>query len=407
MKLYNHQQKLVDELPRNHLLAWEVGTGKTIAAIASADRANMLTLVVCPKSLKDQWIEEVNKHSKIPDKYKVLTKEEFKKRHKELERRDFIIIDEGHYFSGMKSQMHKSMLWYINYYHPVHTYILTGTPYMSTPWNIYALAHILGYKWNYMKFKREFFYDIKIGGRTIPKIKPKIEGKIAKLVDYLGSTVRMDECVDVPKQTFITETFDLTKEQMSAIAKVQMEETVHIVRWTKIHQICGGSLKGDGYTEDQFFKNEKVERLKDIVLQNKKIAVVCRYNNEINYLENALKKKGRYIYIINGKTKDKHSITKKIDVLDSAIVIIQASSSEGYDLATIPVMVFYSYDFALKNYIQMHGRVQRIRNIKKNTYISLITKGTIDVDVHKTLLNKEDFDLAIYKKQNARKRFSN
>ena len=64
----------------------------------------------------------------------------------------------------------------------------------------------------------------------------------------------------------------------------------------------------------------------------------------------------------------------------------------------ISVMVFYSYDFSLKNYIQIKGRIQRINNIKKNVYFSLVVKGTIDEDVFKCIQRKEDFDIEIYER---------
>ncbi len=74
------------------------------------------------------------------------------------------------------------------------------------------------------------------------------------------------------------------------------------------------------------------------------------------------------------------------------------SCSEGYELPTFPLMVFYSYDFSLKNYIQMLGRIQRINAIKKNVYLSLVVKDSIDSDVFTSLKKKEDFDIAIYNK---------
>jgi len=312
-----------------------------------------------------------------------------------------LIIDEAHYFSGMrgfrkKSGMLKALLWYIKKYDPKCIYGLTATPYLSTPWNIYALAQILGRNWNYMTFKHRFFYDVNMGRRyPVPVIKGHIENDIADLVNKLGNTVRLDECVDVPEQIFLTEYFELTPTQKKVIK--ELDDIVHISRWTKTHQICGGTLKGDGYIESTFYESEKMKRLLDLCEEHKKLVIVCRYNNELSCLYNKLdsfKNKA----IINGSVKDRHDIIKQADKEESFILLIQAACSEGYELPSFPIMIFYSYDFSLKNYIQMIGRIQRINAIKKNVYISLVVKNTIDEDVKKSIDNKKDFDIAIYNK---------
>jgi len=395
--LYRHQQELVDLAPKKYLLHHECGTGKSLTAIKLCDKLCKTVLVICPKSIKDQWIENIKELSDNPEGYKVLTKEEFKKQHKDLETMQGIIWDEIHYAANYKSQIHKATMAYIKRVKPECIYGLTATVYLSSAWNIYSVAHILGHDWNWMKFKREFFFDIKMGSKTIPKQREGIEPKIAILVNELGNTVRMDECVDIPEQVFETETFDLTPSQKKAIKEVKETEVNHIVRWTKTHQICGGSLKGDGYTKDQFFKNEKIARLKDLASAHKKLVVVCRYNNEIDYIVDELGMDYE-ILKIRGSTKDRHRVVEAANDFDECIVLVNAACSEGYELPTFPLMIFYSYDFSLKNYLQMIGRIQRINKIKKNVYLSLIVKGTIDEDVFNCIKRKKDFDVAIYNK---------
>lgn len=395
MRLYSHQQKIVDKDPTKHLLAWQTGTGKTIAAIRLCENPCKSVLVVCPKSLKQQWQSEVAKFAREKHLFQVYTKEEFRKKAPQMGRAPYIIIDEAHYFSGMKSQMRKRMEVYIKKYKPERVYLLTATPYMSTPFNIYCLGRLLGKDWGYMKFKSFFFHEVKMGHRWIPVVKPKMEKFVASLVNKLGSTVRMDECVDVPKQTFLTEHFELTREQKRAIKEI--EDTLPIVRWTKVHQICGGSLKGDEYNEPQYFKSEKLNRAIDLAKEHKKIIFVCRYNCEVEMLTTAIgEKTDKLVYKITGKTDDKPEIIASAEMNDEVVVIINAACSEGYELPSFPIMVFYSYDFSLKNYVQILGRIQRINRIKKNVYLSLTVPGTIDEDVYNCIKKKENFDIEIY-----------
>jgi len=416
MILFKHQQKLLDRFPKKWLLAWGTGTGKSLASLELAKKNGGSALIICPKSIKEQWMSIIKDNN---CDYAVLSKEEFKKAVMidKIESYDNLITDEVHFFSGMqglkkKSGMLKAMLFYIKKYNPSSIYLLTATPYLSSPWNIYALAEILGHKWNYMAYKNLFFQDVNMGRRwPIPVVKKKVKYKgilmnteeaVADLVSIIGNTVALEDCADVPEQIFQTEYFDLTGEQKEAIKG--LGEVNPIVYWTKCHQICGGTLKSDGYSEDKFYKSDKLNRLLELCDEHKKLIIVCRYNNEIEYIKKQIqiRKKTANIYTINGSTKDKHKVIKSADSSEEAIVISNASCSEGYELPSFPIMIFYSYDFSLKNYIQILGRIQRINNIKKNVYLSLIVKKSIDEEVYKSILRKEDFQIAIYAEERSK-----
>ena len=389
LNLYKHQKQILQLNPKKHLFAWQTGTGKTIAALELAKLNGANPLIIVPKSLKEQWQEQTDAT--------VMTKEEFKRDCKKVPAHDCVIVDEAHHFSGHKSMMHKSLVAYIKYHKPRYVYLLTATPYLSTVFNIYALGIILGMEWNWYRFKMKFFTEIKMGHRMIPVAKKVVDGlpvkeHVANMVAGLGSTVKMEECVDLPEQTFKTEYFDLTPEQKRGIK--DLDDVLPIVLWTKTHQICGGSLKGDGYVESTFYKSEKLNRLKELVQEHKKVIIVCRYNNEVNFIAREFKNS----LIINGATKDKHEVLKKADALEECVLVVNAACSEGWEAPSFPTMIFYSYDLSLKNAIQMIGRIQRINKIKKNLYISLVVRGTIDEEVYKCILNKKDFDIAIYDK---------
>lgn len=394
-ELYKHQRELVELNPNKWLLSWGTGSGKTLTAITLAQNSNERTLVICPKSIVDQWKPQV------PTDWLVISKEQFKKRYKEIGEYKTIIVDEAHFFSNHKSQLTKSLIAYISHYKTQRVFLLTATPYLSTIWNIYAYGLLFGKPWRWIDWDRKYFYKIKMGRRMIPKQKEVIDGvpiaqEIKRLVNELGNTVSLEDCFDVPEQIYQSETFELTAEQKKGINDIT--DFLPIVKFTKVHQICGGSLKGDGYTEDKFFKSEKAERAIELAKEHDKIIIVCRYNNEIDYLSSKIKDKE--VLVIRGDVKDRHSVCLKAESLNKCVVLIQASCSEGYELPSFPIMVFYSYDFSLKNYIQMIGRIQRAGHIKKNVYLSLYVKGTIDEEIYKCIMSKRDFDIELYGKTN-------
>ncbi len=400
MNLYPHQKELIDAAPDRHLLAWGTGTGKTLTALKIAEKKGTL-LILCPKSLKDNWKREIGLWTGLmPGQYLILSKEEFKKwiKNQQHSKFDTVIVDEAHYFFGIKSQLFKALKAYLKAYKIDNRLLLTATPYMSTPWNVWCAAALIGWDINYRVFDQAYFYKVRMGRRMVPVMRAEAKAGVVDIIKKIGTTKALDECIAVPAQIFEREDFSVTTDQKKALSA--LADPQHIVRWTKAHQILGGSLKGDGFTEDAYFPSEKAVRLLELIGENPLIAVVCRYNNEIASLKAAVEKTypKKQVFVINGAEKDKQAIVDKINKLDDAVVFINAACSEGYGLPNIPIMIFYSYDFSLKNYIQMLGRIQRINNIKRNVYISLVVKGTIDEDVYtKVVVEKQDFQVAIYK----------
>jgi superfamily II DNA or RNA helicase len=385
-KLYDHQQKLVDEMPRRHVLAHEVGTGKTTTSLAMAHKAGYRTLVICPKALKEHWVRKARQYKVDVSVY---SKEEFKKHVKDIEKFETVIVDEAHWFFGMKSQLNKSLKWYLHTHKPEYVWFLTGTAYRSTPWDIYVMCILLGKQILYPVFRNQFFYERRFGPRVVPVIKEGIEEELNAIVKEVGSIVLMSDCADVPEQTYSEEYLTLTKEQKKAIS--ELEDITPIGRYSKEHQICGGTLKDSGKRYD----TPKVERVKELVAENKHVIVVCRYNEELDMLEEELSSE-RKVFVIRGDVKNKDEVIQNLSKEDPWVLLVNAKCSEGWEVPWCPLMVFYSYDFELKNYIQMMGRIQRMGHLKKNVYHSLIIADSVDEGVYDSMMKKEDFHIAIY-----------
>lgn len=399
MKLYSHQQKILALNPKRHLFAHGTGTGKTITSLELARLNQVDALIIVPKSLKQAWERHVANYNQ---NHLILTKEQFKKNFKQIPRFNAVIVDEAHYFFGIKSQISKALFSYLNHYKVEYRWLLTATPFMSTPWNIYMAEKLVGRNPSYPAYKAKYFYEINMGGRQVPIQRKGMEPEIAKTVNEIGSTVKIEDCIDMPEQTFEVEYFDVTENQQAGIDSIN--EINAIVRWTKIHQIMGGTLKGDEYEETQYFKSDKLERLKELVTENERMIVVCRYNAELKTLQKELSKIKK-AHIINGEMPgdDRDVLLRSLAQQDEYVLLVNAACAEGWELPNCSIMLFYSHDFSLKNYIQMIGRINRINNPKPNYYVSFVVKDTIDEDVYDSLMRKEDFHIAIYEGS----RFSN
>lgn len=403
MDLYNHQKRILEKNPSKCLLAWSTGTGKSRAAIELAKKNGKIVLIVMPKMLKKKWEDDVRLWCGMNDIHWIFaTKEEFKKGWQNYYPKvDVLIWDEFHYATGMKSQISKATLAYIKKWNIRYIYGLTATPYLSTPWNVYMAAKILGHNINYVWFKTTFFYEIKMGRVMVPVIKPGAKEQVAKIIEQIGDIVKLENCADIPDQIFRTENLELTTDQEKAIKEIT--DIMPIVRFTKRHQIENGTLKGDGYVPDQHFKNQKEARIVELASEFDKLAVFCRYNHQIDTIKETLKnefKDDKELFVIRGDIKDRHAVIKDANESKNCVILIQGACSEGYELPTFDAVVFASLDFSYKNYKQSIGRFLRLNKLKKNLYIHLVA-GPVDQAVYDSIMNKQDFDIEIYSKSHA------
>lgn len=406
IELYEHQRKLVEKKPEKHGIFFDRGCGKTITAIALANAHENVksVIVVCPKGLKTNWKRNLDEHMRSDITFEVLSKEEFRKYADKLPKYDVFIGDESHYLCGMTSQLTKAVEAYFKKHNIKYRYLLTGTPMTSDVWSIYRHGVLLD-KYSskdYWNFRTKFFTEIKMGvgprAKKIPKQRANIENDIKKILQSMGTTLLMEDIVDIPDQVYEEVYFDLTDEQIDGFSMI--DDVLPITRLTKEHQVCGGTLKGDGYVEDQMFKSDKLDYVLDLTNSVDKMIVVCRYRSELEYVGSELNKLGITNFIINGDTSgpDRQKIIDICEELDRYVLLVSSSISEGWELSNCRTMVFYSHDFSFKNKIQMEARIRRINNLQKNLYLSLVVKDTIDEAIFKKLKKREDFHLHLYNK---------
>jgi len=386
--------------PKKHLLSWGCGLGKTFAVICLSNKADVPTLIIVPKSLKTQWGIEMTTHCTHKN-WKIVTKEEFRRDWNVLKKYDCLIVDECHFFLGMKSAMSKALIAYLKKWQPLYFYGLTATPFRSSPWDIYRLLEIFGRKINYYSFFQTFFYNIKMGARMIPQAKtgPDIEAKLISLIHSVGSTVRLEDCFDVPEQVHEVIWVSLTKDQEKGMKN--LDAILPIVRYGNEHQITGGVLKEDDYRPIQFFETQKIDVLLGLVADNKQMIVAFKYREEIEMVKKTLEKEfpSLHIGIIHGDIENRHEVLRECEKHDKYVLLISATVSEGWEMKQCPLMVFYSLSYSMVSAVQMQGRIQRAGSLKKNTYIFLVCKDTVDEAIYRTvILEKTEFHLAIYAK---------
>lgn len=418
LTLYPHQRKLLNENPSKHLLAWEMRSGKTGASLLLAKQKGLKTLIIHPKSVSwikafKDWLDTddyqvLNKKSikTVEDKtFYICTKEFFRDNINKIPKCGTICIDEGHHFSGYSSKMYKYAMQYVK--NCTNVYILTGTPYRVSPFNVFCLANLLGHNINWFYWQNKFYNKVKMGMKMdwrthklvpnmVPVLKDTIDGipvskYLAGLIDKLGSTVKLTDVAGEIDSEDVVETFKLTPEQNKAIS--ELNDTVEIARRSKVLQIIHGALKSDGYNEDQYFKCEKFNRAIEIIDNTQKIIIVCAHTLELKRFKETIK--DRNVFIIDGSTSAdrRQEIMSEFNEIEDGIVLIQSQICEGFSLFA-PVMMFYSLHTGFVEYSQMKSRPLMPDRKNSITYIYLI------VDDKNNPFDRDCYENVVIKKQN-------
>ena len=407
-KLRPHQEKIFNENPTRTLLALEMRVGKSPLAIRLAAKNCVSCLVIVPKPLLEQWREYIKLWDDKGIMWQVIGKEQFRIKWKELQGYDGIIGDEIHRMGGnYKSKFFKALMSYKKKFAVKKLWMLSGTPFSNNSWSVYSLGLLLDRKWNWFEWRNKFFYMVQMGIRQIPIQKTGIEKEMAQIIKSLGYVLKLSDIVEVPDDEFINEFFDLNASQKALIKETF--DPLPIVRFTRQHSIESGCIKGDGYIPDRIVNASKTDRILELAEENSKMAVVCRYNLQIENYHQTLKANGYKVFVINGATKNRNEVIKEIDKTDKCIVLIQSQCSDGYSLKSINLMVFASMSFSFVDYKQMLFRLKDMDKKTGDTYIHLLTrdKGSVDQGVYDSVKRKEDFNCEIFKKQTyERKRFN-
>lgn len=426
MKLYTHQQKIIDEDPKKTGLFLGTGSGKTRIALYLAEGK---TLVVAPKTqVEDQnWIRESKHFVRVTEStvtnegnlilgYRmpglaVISKETFRRDHESLPAFDTLIFDEAHTSAGVTpnvrykkrvaypkaSQLFEAAKAYIERTKPKRLYLCTATP-IRSPMTVWGLATLLGCNWDFYAFRDRFYIRLPMPGREVwtARSDSKSKDDLGKLVRKIGYTGRLEDYFDVPEQTYKTIHLNLTAEQKKRIKETALEWPDPLVRFGKILQIENGLLTGDEFNRGEFFENEKLNTIFDLALEFPKLVVFARFTNQINKIQWELDQKGYNVMVLTGDTKNRGDLIRKANESEACIFLCQSQISAGWELPTFPVMVFASLTYSVVDRIQAEGRILRANALKKNLYITLVARGGADEAVYKSIENKKDFDERIY-----------
>jgi len=428
---FKHQLECFENIKDKpyYALLLEPGLGKTkvvldIATYRKEQNQIYKTLVVCPNTLVENWVDETHKHSNLeaiallgskgkrirklswPADVYIINYESCRiLKHNLIQKGfDLLVLDESTAVKNPKTLQSKACFDISHYVKD--KLILTGTPVMNNPLDIFGQYRILNpdiYGRNYYRFRSRYAV---MGGYLDKQVV-----RWVNMVDFRERLYRCairktkDECLDLPDKLYQIIRLDMPDEQKQVYADLKqgfiaefrdevITAPVILTRLMRFSQITAGFTKTVEGEEYAFTKNPKVDWLVNFI-QNlaitRKIVVFCRFTFEIKMVEEALHKAGIQFVTVQGSTKDRIALVSKFNRDASVRCFIGQiqTTGMGINLTSANYAVFMSNSYSYGERTQAEDRIHRIGQDKNCTYIDLLMKKSVDVSIHNTLRRKE------------------
>lgn len=451
IELYRHQEIALSYLRTNNFFAlfMEQGTGKTLPSlfrILDLLRSGAISeaLVVAPKSALGAWERDIDLFDELDrdilkdaitlinyDKVWVHKKElVWNRKKKKYEEKKIVIIrpeidknfgcivlDEAHYIKNHtknRSQVLLKLACRADY-----RYILTGTPISNGQLeNIYSLYTFLD------PYIERGWVCSRIFGGSYPKFQDRYcilnryhkpssyihVKELQQIINEHSYRVKKVDCLDLPeKLPDEVIKVDLLEKRLykklateSAILEYEILAENPLSRLVKLRQLASGFItyKEKGETKLLELKTEKLDVLKEILEgypDEKKIVIFAEFKQSIAQISELLRKMKIRFVTLDGEQKDKF-IWRKFQADKSTRVIVcqYKTANAGIDLFASDTIIYYEPTLKSDFLEQSRDRIHRSGQKEKCSYIHLLTKGTVEVDIYRALAGYSDFSEALF-----------
>ena len=287
--------------------------------------------------------------------------------------------------------------------HAKYKRILTGSPVTKSPLDLYKQCEFLD-PWlldhaSYYSFRTRYaiMKTANFGGRSVQIVVGY--RNLPELTDMLKAfsyRVLKDECLDLPKKTFMKRVVKLTKEQdyaykqMSQLALAQfqgklMTTATVMTQLMRLHQItCGHFTADDGTIKD--LKNNRTDELSDLLNEvHGKVVIWAHYQYDVETIVERIKKEHGdnsvvTYYGLTPQDQRQDNIKKFQDKEGPVRFLVGTTATGGYGitLTAASTMIYYSNGYDLEKRQQSEARIDRIGQESPMTYIDLLAENTID-----------------------------
>ena len=425
-------------------LLFEVGCGKTLTAISIAGvlfEKNKIerVLVVCPSSIVSVWEQDIEKFAAFPYTVRALQGNK-QTRLKLLEGllnatlgdpplsiavinyesvhregifqgllgydADLIICDESQRIKTHNAAQSKAM-------HKLgdkarYKLILSGTPVQNNAidlWSQYRFLDPSIFGSNFYAFKARYTVSGGFQGKQIIGYQNLEE--LIKKAHSIAYRVKKEECLDLPEQLFIDRPIELSAPEKRLYNDIKNESLAELESGTvtaetiltkilRLQQFTGGFLADDEGNMNQV-SSAKLDTLKEIledfIPSGDKVVIFARFTEELKAIKKLLDNMSIKFDFIDGSVPQEKRggiVSHFQNDSETKVFLAQvATAGLGITLTAASISIFYSVSFNYAEFTQCVGRIHRIGQKKKCTYINLVCKDTIDEKILKALSKKQ------------------
>jgi len=294
--------------------------------------------------------------------------------------------------------------------------ILTGSPVTKSPLDLYTQCYFLS-PWlldhsSFYTFKNRYavMRTANFGGRSVQIVVGyRNLGELSEKLKNFSYRVLKDDCLDLPKKTFMKRIVQLSDEQKKVYSQMKQTALAFLngkaattatvmTQLMRLHQItCGHFTSDDGTT--QVLKNNRIEELIDLLHEvHGKVVIWAHYRHDIETIVEHIKKEFNtgvdncvMTYYGNTSVEDRQKAIKEIQNPDSPVrFLVGTPQTGGYGitLTAASTMIYYSNGYDLEKRQQSEARIDRIGQTKPMTYVDIIAEDTVDERIVKALRKK-------------------
>lgn len=292
--------------------------------------------------------------------------------------------------------------------------ILTGSPVTKSPLDIYQQCEFLrpgllghesyyGFQGKYAVINRRSMgahsFQQVVGYRNLESL--------TSLLDLYSYRVLKKNCLDLPDKVYTARYVTLTSEQIKMYMDLQKKAMLLldsgelvtapavITQMLRLQQVMSGHLKTDE-GEMIYFPSNRMKALEEIMEEHDGKAIIwSRFRYDIQQITELLNKKfgAGTAASFYGDTSDdtRQEIIVNYQNPDHPLRFFvgnPATAGYGLTLTEANLVVYYANDFNLDTRMQSEDRCHRIGQSKSVTYVDLISEGTLDEEIVKSLRNK-------------------
>jgi SNF2 family DNA or RNA helicase len=344
----------------------------------------------------------------------LINPESFKLALDDIEERDWdmFIVDESSCLKSPKSQITKAT---IEFGSQVKRRIAaTATPRPNSSLDFWGQMAFLdtALGGNFYSFREKYYFKTYDGFSWLPKSKG-VDEEIRDIVFDRAIRYKLDDCVDLPGETFETRDIDIGDKLRASYREMEQEMQVTLgsgevvatewlmVKLNKLSQITSGFVfKEDGSAEWLDTDSPKIRETYNTVcdlidVEDRSVVIWIRYQEEARTLEKMLKDYG--VSTMHGGTRDHEASAAAFKSGKNRVMIAHPASAKfGHTwVEHCNIAIFHSYDYSFENWYQARRRIYRIGQKRPVTYLTMVAKGTVDEDIMEAVMEKKDSHEAI------------